>query len=88
MVAVLFLLSLLSTELTGADPGDQLAKVPVPVLLLKSHLPVQRLFPCLPWALVFPVRRESQLSLGYPLMDRGDDVIARRPQCHATGRAH
>lgn len=44
MAAVLSLLSLSPTELTSADPGDQLAEVQVPVLLLKSHLPVQRLF--------------------------------------------
>lgn len=53
---VLFLLSLFSTELTSADPGDQLAEIQVPLLLLKSHLPVKCLFPCLPWALVFPVK--------------------------------
>ena len=50
------LIVIVISKVTSADPGDQLAEVQVPVLLLKSHLAVKRLFPCLPWALVFPVK--------------------------------
>lgn len=52
MVAVLSLLPLLLTDFMSTDSEDQLSEAQIPVLLLKSHLPVQRAsfpsFPSLP----------------------------------------
>lgn len=84
MAAVLFFLSLSSTELTSADPGDQLAEVQVPVLLLKTHLPVQP-FPCLLWALVFPVRVTAEPRLLVYGQMRGRDCQEALVQCPREG---
>lgn len=49
MVAVLSLLPLLLTDFMSTDSEDQLAEAQIPVLLLKSHLSVQRAsFPSFP----------------------------------------